>query len=148
MTIALTTIASILAIAGLAWAASKLLQLSLCPICSGVAGTWLWMLVAREYGLAVDASMLSTLLGGSVVGVAYQLEKRLAGGRSQLAWKVLFIPVGFASAYALADAQWALLGVALLALLLLMAYFLRPRGGAIPSSAAVQELESKMKNCC
>lgn len=148
MEIIVTTIASILAIAGVAWAASRLLQLSLCPICSGVAGTWLWMLVARHYGVAVDASMLSTLLGGSVVGIAYQLEKRLAGGRSQLLWKTLFIPVGFAAAYALVASQWALLAAPVLALLLLMAYFLWPRAGEPVSSAAVQDLESKMKNCC
>lgn len=148
MTIVLTTIASILAIAGLAWTAGRLLRLPLCPICSGVAGTWVWMLVARHYGVAVDASMLSTLLGGSVVGIAYLLEKRLAGGRSQLLWKTLFIPLGFAAAYALVASQWALLAAAFLALLLLMAYFLWPHGGKIPSSSAVQELESKMKNCC
>lgn len=148
MTIVVITIASILAIAGVAWAASRLLQLSLCPICSGVAGTWLWMLVARHYGVAVDAAMLSILLGGSVVGVTYQLEKRLAGGRSALLWKTLFIPAGFAAAYGLAEAQWLLLAAALLVLLLLMAYFLWPHGSATPPSSAVQDLENKMKNCC
>jgi len=148
MEIIVTTIASILAIAGLAWAASRALQLSLCPICCGVAGTWLWMLVARHYGVAVDASMLSILLGGSVVGIAYLLEKRLASGRSQLLWKTLFIPLGFAAAYALLASHWAPLAAALLALLLLTAYFLWPRAGEQPTSSAVQELESKMKNCC
>jgi len=148
MTIVLTTIASILAIAGLAWAAGRMLRLPLCPICSGVAGTWLWMVVARHFGFAVDAVMLSTLIGGSVVGIAYQLEKRLAGAGSPLLWKTLFIPAGFAAAYGLAVAQWALLAIALVALLLLAAYFLWPRGSAGTSSSAVQELESKMKNCC
>jgi len=143
-----TTIASILAIAGAAWAAGRILRLPLCPICSGVAGTWLWMLVAREFGIAVDASMLSILLGGSVVGVAYQLEKRLAGARSPLLWKTLFIPAGFAAAYGLVVAHWALLAGALVVLVLLMAYFLWPHGSAKPSSSTVQDLESKMKNCC
>lgn len=148
MTIVLTTIASILAIAALAWAASRMLRVPLCPICAGVAGTWLWMVVARHFGFAVDISMLPTLLGGSVVGVAYQLERRLAKGRSPLLWKTLFIPAGFAAAYALAVAHWALLATVLVALLLLTAYFLLPRGSAKTSSSAVQALESKMKNCC
>ena len=148
MTIVLTTIASILAIAGLAWAAGRMLRLPLCPICSGVAGTWLWMVVARHFGFAVDAVMLSTLIGGSVVGIAYQLEKRLAGVRSALAWKTLFIPAGFAAAYGLAVAHWVLLTTALVVLLPLAAYFLWPRGSSKTSSTAVQELESKMKNCC
>jgi hypothetical protein len=106
------------------------------------------MLAARHYGVAVDDSMLSILLGGSVVGIAYQLEKRLAGGRSPLLWKTLFIPVGFAAAYGLVVAQWALLAAALVVLLLLTAYFLWPREGAAQSSSAVQDLENKMKNCC
>lgn len=144
----LATIASILAIAGLVWAAGRALRVPLCPICSGVAGTWLWMLVARHYGVAVDAAMLSTLLGGSAVGVAYQLEKRLAGDRSQLLWKTLFIPAGFVAAYALAMAQWALLAAALVAMLLLSAYFLWPHASAPTTSSAVQDLENKMKNCC
>ncbi len=148
MTIVLTTIVSILAITGLAWAASRILRFPLCPICAGVAGTWLWMVVARQFGFAVDASMLPTLLGGSVVGIAYQLERRLAKRRSQLLWKTLFIPAGFAAAYALAAAHWALLAMALVVLLLLTACFLLPRGSAKTSSATVQELENKMKNCC
>lgn len=148
MTIVLVTIASILALAGLAWAAGRLLRIPLCPICTGVAGTWLWMLVARHFGFAVDTAMLSTLLGGSVAGLAYQLEKRLASGCSPLLWKTLFIPAGFAAVYALAQAHWALLAAALLVLVLLTAYFLVPRGRAAASSAAVQDLESKMKNCC
>jgi len=148
MNIVAATIASILALAGLAWAAGRLLRIPLCPICSGVAGTWLWMLVARNFGVAIDLSMLSILIGGSVVGSAYQLEKRLAGGRSSLLWKVLFIPAGFTAAYALVATQWALLAAALVMLLLLIAYFLWPRDNATSPNTAVQELESKMKNCC
>ena len=148
MNIAIVTVASILAIAGVAWAASRLLRIRLCPICTGVAGTWLWMIVARHSGFAVDAVMLSALLGGSVVGIAYQIERRLASGPSPLLWKTLFILAGFAAAYGLAVAHWALLAMALLVLFLLTAYFLLSRGTSKTSSSAVQELESKMKNCC
>lgn len=148
MTIVLTTIASILALAGLAWAASRLLRMAICPICTGVAGTWLWMVLARYLGVAVDTAMLSMLLGGSVAGIAYQLEKHLATGCSPLLWKTLFIPAGFAAGYGLALAQWALFAGALIVVLLLAACFLWPRAGAATSSTAVHELESKMKNCC
>lgn len=148
MTVVVTTIGSILALAALAWAASRLLRIPLCPVCTGVAGTWLWMLLARYLGVVIDAAMLSILLGGSAVGVAYQLEKRLAGARSPLLWKTLSIPAGFAAAYGLVAAQWTTLAAALLVLLLLSAYFLWPRAGAATPSEAVQDLESKMKNCC
>lgn len=148
MNIVIATIASILAIAGVAWAASRLLRIPLCPICTGVAGTWLWMIVARHSGFAVDAVMLSTLLGGSVVGIAYLLKRRLAGACSPLLWKTLFIPAGFAAAYGLAVAQWVLLALALVVLFPLTAYFLLSRGPTKTSSSAVQKLESEMKNCC
>jgi len=105
----LITTLSILAIAGAAWAAKKWLRVPLCPICLGVGGTWLWMLIGRSLGYSVDAAMLSILLGGSVVGIAFQVERRLPQGRSPLLWKTLFIPAGFAAAYALAAAQWSLL---------------------------------------
>ena len=83
-----------------------------------------------------------------MVGIAYQLEKRLAGTRSPLLWKTLFIPAGFAAAYGLVVAHWALLAGALVVLVLLMAYFLWPHASAKPASSTVQDLESKMKNCC
>src|SRR3990172_8674039 len=92
MTAILATTFSILAISGVAWAAKRMLRVPVCPICLGVGGTWLWMLIGRSLGYAVDATMLAILLGGSVAGIAYQLERRLPQGRSPLLWKILFIP--------------------------------------------------------
>ena len=111
MIVILATTFSILAIAAAAWAAKKLLRIPVCPICFGVGGTWLWMVIGRSLGYAVDASMLSILLGASVAGIAYQVEKRLPRGRSPLLWKTLFIPCGFVAAYALASPQWTLFAV-------------------------------------
>lgn len=148
MNATLTTVASILAIAGAMWAAKRLLRVPLCPICLGVGGTWLWMVVARELGYAVDATMLAILLGGSVAGVAYQVEKRLPQGRSALLWKTLFIPSGFVAAYALAAPHWALLGAASVALVLLAAFFLVAPGASGEESKNVEELTRKMRDCC
>jgi len=99
MTAILTTTVSILTITSAVWVAKRLLRVPLCPICLGVGGTWLWMVVARYVGVAFDASMLPVLLGGSAVGVAYQLEKHLPQGRSALLWKSLFIPLALVAAY-------------------------------------------------
>ena len=148
MTAILTTTFSILAISGLAWAAKKMLRVPVCPICLGVGGTWLWMVIGRSFGYAVDTTMLAILLGGSVAGIAYQLEKRLPPGRSPLAWKTLFIPGGFVAAYALAAPQWALFAMASVALALLAAFFLLPRGATGEASDTVEELKKKMQNCC
>jgi hypothetical protein len=144
----LITTLSILAISGVAWAAKKWLRVPLCPICLGVGGTWLWMLIGRSLGYSVDATMLSILLGGSVVGVAFQIEKRLPQGRSPLMWKTLFIPAGFAAAYALAAAQWSLLAATSAGLALLAGFFLVPPAASGEQSKAVEELKKKMQQCC
>ena len=147
MTVLAATV-SILAISGLAWAAKKLLRVPLCPICLGVGGTWLWMMIGRSLGYAVDATMLSILLGGSVAGIAYQVEKRLPPGRSPLLWKTLFIPAGFLAAYGLAASQWALFGVTSGVLVLLTAFFLLPASAQGAENETVEELKKKMQNCC
>ena len=146
----LAIIASILAIAGLAWGARRLLGAPLCPICLGVGGTWMWLLAAREFGYAVDTAMLAVLLGGSVAGIAYQLEKRLPPGRSALLWKTLFIPVGFVAAWGLATQAWPWFLAASLALLPLAAFFLLAPAAPRPEteSAKVEELTRKMRDCC
>ncbi|MEK7877081.1 MAG: hypothetical protein AAB325_12920 [Pseudomonadota bacterium] len=148
MTIILITTVSILAITGFAWLAGKALRFPVCPICIGVAGTWLWMLAAQLAGLAPDPSMLAILLGGSVVGPAYQLEKHLPQGRSPLLWKTLFLPIGFVAAYGVAVTHWSLLAMAAAALLLLTAVFFLRRHHAENNSAAVEKLEREMKKCC
>jgi len=148
MTAILTTTFSILAIAGLAWAARKILRVPVCPICFGVGGTWLWMVIGRSLGYAVDTTMLAILLGGSVAGIAYLVEKRLPQGRSPLLWKTLFIPAGFVAAYALAAPQWALFAVTGVALVLLTAFFLVPPAASGEQSETVEELKKKMQKCC
>ncbi len=148
MTIILITTISILAITGFAWLAGKILPFRVCPICVGVAGTWIWMLAARLAGFAFDASMLAILLGGSVVGLAYQLETHLPQGRSPLLWKTLFLPIGFMLAYGLAVPHWSLLATAVAALLLLTAVFFAPRRHSEKNSAAIEKLERDMKKCC
>lgn len=148
MTVILITIISILAITGLAWLATKVLPFPVCPICVGVAGTWLWMVAAGLAGFAFDASMLAILLGGSVVGAAYQLEKHLAPGRSPLLWKALSLPIGFAAAYGVAVSHWRLLAIAGVALLFLTAVFFMRRRHSEKDSAALERLEREMKKCC
>ena len=141
-------IASILILAGLAWFAAKALRSTLCPICFGVAGTWLWMLGARFAGVPVDATMLAVLLGASVVGIAGQIEGRLPQGRSALSWKTLALPPGFVAAYGLVEERWILAAIAVLALAILASVFLLPRRLAGNDEAVVRKLEQQMKNCC
>lgn len=151
MSTILATVASILAIAAVMWAVRRLLGIPVCPICLGVGGTWLWMLVARELGYAADTTMLAMLLGASVAGIAYLVEKRLPPGRSALWWKTLFIPSGLVAAYALVVQLWPIVAGASVVLVLLTALFLvAPAAASAPGevSGNVEELTRKMKNCC
>ena len=148
MTIVLITAISILVLTGLAWLASRGLRVSVCPICIGVGGTWLWMIGARLAGFAIDATMLAVLIGGSVVGVAYQIEKRLPQGRSQLLCKTLCFPAGFAAAYAIVVEHWGLALTAGVLLALLSALFLLPHRFSRTDDESVGKLEKQMKECC
>jgi len=144
------SLVSIWLLAGLAWVARRTLRVAVCPICAGVAGTWLWMLVARQFGLlGIDTSMLPLLLAGSVVGSTYQAERWLPPGRSGALFKSVAIPIGLAAAYTLAQSLWGLLGVLLAVLLLVAAVFFRPTSTAVATSSEVaEELKRQMEQCC
>ena len=143
-----SAVASILVLAGLAWATRRLLRLPVCPICIGVAGTWLWMLIARELGIAVDTAMLAILLGGSVAGIAFQLEKYLSPARSPALWKALSLPAGFAAAYGIAAQQWLVFALSSVVSVLLAGLFFSRPAVPQPASETVEDLKRRMQQCC
>lgn len=147
MTTLLAAIASMLALTLLAWLARKASRWPICPICLGVAGTWLWLLAARPAGLAVEPAVLAILLGASVLGGAQWIEARLPPRRSPLLWRALALPAGFVAAHGVVAERWAeaALGAAVLAVL--AAVFLRT-GAAAGDPAVVAQLEERMKKCC
>lgn len=148
MTIIVLAVASILVLAGLAWLVGKALRISICPICLGVGGTWLWMIAARFAGFSIDSVMLAILLGASVVGIAEQFEAHLPQGRSRLLWKTLLLPIGFVAAYGLVAERWGVAASSAIALVLLAALFLLPRRLAGTDESVVKKLEQQMKKCC
>lgn len=169
MLIAITTI-SILAITGLVWLFNRILPFRICPICAGVSGTWLWILAGIYLGLleAEGWKLIAAIaMGGSIVGIAYQIEKRLPSNRSPLLWKTLFVPAGFIAVYSAISAfaedsadksSWWTAFIVITTLLIIMAlrFTEEPRSRAAKSDKAVhlersrkvEELEKKMKNCC
>jgi hypothetical protein len=143
---------SIMALTGITWFFSRLLPWRICAICAGVSGTWLWMIGARILGYNIDMLVPAVLMGGSVVGLAYQLEARLPSRRSPLLWKTLFVPVGFMAVLYLLSEQWLGLVLALWALVVAVALFFYPDDGRWSreerGSRDVSELERKMDKCC
>ena len=63
-------IVSILAIAGTAAVANKILPFKICPICAGTAGTWLWMLGGMFIGVLPASNFqlpAAILMGNSLI---------------------------------------------------------------------------------
>lgn len=144
---------SILVISGLVWLVNKAFPVQICPICAGVSATWLLILTGAALGFLEARTWLllaGILMGGSVTGIAYQAEKRLPAGRSALAWKVFFIPLGFAAVYSLLQFWWLIFAGLSLALTAGAALFFY--GRQVPASEArrkqVESLKAKMEDCC
>src|SRR3989344_1549748 len=149
MTIALT-VASILGITALAHFAKRILPFKVCPICAGVFITWVWLLGAHFLGYQINLMIPALLMGGSVVGIAYQLVKKARNLSAErlLLWKVLFIPAGFVTAYSLLAPLWTALLFAAAFLLLVSFWFLSGSGKTAPREEEAGDIEKKMKDCC
>ncbi len=144
-----TAIISIFAIFGAVWLLNKIMPFKICPVCAGVAGTWLWMLTGKFFGYTVDTVVLTLLMGGSVVGIAYQIEKHIPTTRSPVFFKLLFIPIGLIAADSLIAFRWTHFLVALLAMLVVSLEFLNhPKPHSQTESKKVEELKKRMQNCC
>jgi peptidoglycan/LPS O-acetylase OafA/YrhL len=146
MSIAIAAV-SILAISAITWLVNRMLSFTVCPICAGVFLTWAWLVGAYFAGYGIDPVVPALLMGGSVVGIAYQLEKKSksSSAGTTLLWKALFIPAGFIAAYAVLEQVWTAFLVAAV-FLLLVSLILLPKAGA--RVEANGELEKKMEDCC
>lgn len=147
MTIILFVLLSIWVLAALSWRVGTVLNRTICPVCVGVCGTWIALLILRGFGVAVDPIILGTLMGGSVVGIAYTCEKRLATGRSLILWKLLFIPFGFLFAASVIEQSAAGIALGVIALLFISYLYLGvpKKVSQKPDTGAI---ENKLKNCC
>ena len=145
------TVVSIIAIAGLVWFANKILPFTVCPICAGVFLTWVWLIGAYIWGYQINLSVPALLMGGSVVGIAYQLEKKfgnLSAGKI-LFWKMLFIPAGFIAAYGILERLPSVFLIAVVFLLLVSLALLSSKSSTTGfRSETVGDVEKKMKDCC
>jgi len=148
MELMLITVASIFFVTLAVWLADKFSPVYVCPICVGVSATWLWLLGANFFGYAVNLTIPAMLMGGSVVGIAYQLDKKMPAGKSSLLWKSLFISTGFLAAYALLTLRAPLFDVLVVALIVLWLVFFKLPVHKAHESGDVKKLEEKMEECC
>lgn len=137
---------------------NKALPFKVCPICAGVSLTWFLIIVGTLTGqLTTNNYQLITaiLMGGTVVGIAYQGEKRFKWAEENIfRFKVPVVVIGFALVYlALENLSWSSVGIEAALLLILFYFFFisgnkNNNGPAKEVSPKVKELEEKMKNCC
>lgn len=123
-----------------------------CAICAGVSVTWAWMLVVaflnmRVFGYAIDPVMLAMLLGGSVVGIAFQVQQYLRVSYV-MPWKVIAVVSGFVAVYSLIYGVWMLffIGIGVYAAVGFM--FVALSRASKGRDGHADELEEKMKSCC
>lgn len=69
--------------------------------------TWLGFLVVHYYFQPIDLFVPAIMMGGSVVGFAYYLEKKLDKKRFMNLWKTIFIVIGFLAVYYLLKEAWS-----------------------------------------
>lgn len=62
-------------------------RLRFCAVCVTVSLTWLSLLVARLLGYAVNQTLMGILMGESVIGLYYLIEKR-----APVAWQIFRWP--------------------------------------------------------
>ena len=122
------------------------MRLEICPICAVVASTWLILtalVLAGYLNSEIFLPLISLLMGGTVVGVAYQIGKR----------KPVVIGLGMLFAF------WAVRNLSVkifaleVAVLAVLAYFLflkqiKKTAAASAADSKAAELEEKMKQCC
>jgi hypothetical protein len=142
-----TTVISILAISTVVWFVNRFTPITVCPVCAGVFITWMWLVIAHTIGYQIDLVVPALLMGGSVVGIAYQTErklKNLPAGRI-IFWKILFIPSGFAAAYGILEQLSTVLVVAIIFLLMVSLLLVKKTNTRNESASG---LEKKMEDCC
>lgn len=138
-------------------AANKFLPFSVCAICAGVSGAWVLLSFAILTDLAQAAvylSVITLLMGGTVVGIAYQAEKRFGWlGEKSFWFRFGIIAVGFYAAHAaVGSLSWPTFAVEIVFLAALVyVFFVRQNnGGADPKKHSVKagKLEKELENCC
>lgn len=152
----LITISLISAVTFVVWVANKWLPFKLCPICAGVSSAWLLITLGALLGfleLKNWEPVMAMTMGGTVVGAAYQGEKRFVWAKNNaVKFKTAVILGGFVLAYlALSFINWAVFGIEVAIVLAIMwTYFVMPeRTLRNPEySTKAKEIEEKLKNCC
>lgn len=134
------------------------LPVRICAICGAVSLTWLSLLIGLFLGWHDNVLWLAVMMGGSVVGFAYKLEKHFKRKKLSNFWliRILIIVLGFLSVYLLLIQNWNLFGLVLvlgIVLTLLSLPFIKHRPFAKMQDEKIlkkklDNLVQQLENCC
>lgn len=132
---------------------NKITHWKTCVICAGVSLAWLTLIALMLSGFLASSFyflITSMLMGGTVVGIAFQGEKRFKWAKNLFYWKAPVVIIGFIIAYLLLiNISWATFAVELVLLGFLTYFlFLQPSGDRSPQGESVSKLEEELKDCC
>lgn len=118
------------------------MKITICPICAAVAGTWLILtalILANYLNAETFMPLVLLLMGGSVVGIAYQIGKR----------KPIVIGTGMLLAFwAARNLSFKVLILEILALATIGYFLFREPTVENLEKLPKSELEKKLKDCC
>lgn len=117
-------------------------RFKICWVCATVSGIWLAMSALIALHIVPRATLeipIALLMGGSVVGIAYQ--------RYQLRWKISVIAIGMPLAYLLITNLNKKIVIIEIIILLVIAYILFAKKN-LADNQSVRDIEKKMKQCC
>ncbi len=144
-------IASILLITLIAWVLNKKLSINICPICVGVFLTWVGIFVASVFNILSSSFYqlpIAILMGGTVVGLMYKLEKHIKI-KFILIWKIIFVIIGFFIVYNLVIRDWlaSIIGIFLITTItFLFKKIIQTK--SLKRLESLKDIKEKMKNCC
>lgn len=152
----LILVVGILTFTGIGFVVKILTHRAVCPICMGVSGTWLSLsiaVVATYLPLATWEMPIALLMGGSIVGIAYQGVQRIAWAAARpVLWKTLVLVPGFALAHAaLRNLSLVVIVIEMIILSIIMyAYFWRTRARQYAEyrGGRLAAIKKQLKNCC
>lgn len=151
----ITALVLVVAITLVIKTANKFLPFSVCALCAGVSGAWVLLTFAILAGFAraeFYLDVITLLMGGTVVGIAYQAERTFGWQGEKSFWtRLAIIIIGFYLAHiAIGALGWTTFIIELVALaVLIYLFFIKKHYGANqPHSQKAAELEEEMKNCC
>jgi len=142
----------ILMLSMLVWYFTKRsVRLRVCPICVAVSGTWLILSAGIIWGFfSADFKMpVIMLMGGTVVGIAFQAEKLFKS--NIFYFKSGIIIVGMPIAYYLFLNLSPLILLVDVLVLLVIGYIFAIKSknpGSLGDERGNADLEEKLKNCC